>query len=287
MCAGFSSEWISANKHFASAKRSQRSRKVVIFSANNTIHIIATLRRDWNLSANLVDAVEIDVGVDNGGLVRRLREYFGPRIDDNRVTVGVIRCSGIARRRDERDVELIVERAGARQELPVERAGGGVEGARIDEKLSTVVGVELSERSEADVVADAETEAAKAERVEESKVGARRQCARLDKGDAALDIDVKEMHFAILGEQRSVDVEHAAGVVEAVAVALRNRSTDENNRVELSKRLKETSGASVGHGLGVLGEELVAVGRIEAFGKSDDIGTIENSLKRMQKVNST
>lgn len=207
--------------------------KIVIFPADDTIHIVATLRCDWNLRANLVDAIEIDVGVDDGGLVRGLNEHFGPWIDDNGVTVGVVRSSGIARWRDERDVDLIVESAGACEQLPVERAGGGVECARIDEKLSAVLGVELSERSESHVVADSEAEAAKARRVEESKVGAGRQRARLDKGDAALDINIEQMHFAILGQQRAVLVENDAGVVQSVAVALWNRTANENNRVLL------------------------------------------------------
>jgi len=191
------------------------------------------------------------------------------------------------RRAAQRHIHLVVERARPAQQLPVQRAGGQVEGARVDEGERAAPRRDRRQLREAHVVADGDGDGAVARQLDQRHLVARRQHRALAERDLARDVDVEEVRLAVRAEQRAVGAEDERRVVEAVAVPglgggvgrvrLRDRAAHQVDAGVSGDGGEGVEGRGLRRGggrreerLGVGGEEFAAVGRVEAFGEDDD-----------------
>lgn len=191
----------------------------------------------------------------------------------------------------QRDVALVVDRARPREEFPVARAGREVEGAGVHQGESAFARGDEGELREADVVADGDADFAVARDFGEGDLVAWRQHFGLVKGDFAWDVDVEEVHFAVAREQRAVLAEGQASVVPFVLLLgeLWDAAADQGDLTFLRYSAEDVvaralllTGRSAGGRtaadikrrelLGVFGEILCAIGRVEAFWEDDEFG---------------
>ena len=102
----------------------------------------------------------VELGRDDAVLVGRLREHDAPRIDDHRAAVARLAALGAAPLVRRGDEALVLDRAGAEQQLPVVLAGRERERGRHGDELGAVDGEAPVELGEAQVVADGQPDAA-------------------------------------------------------------------------------------------------------------------------------
>lgn len=231
-------------------------------------------------------------------------------VDDQAVAPGVVGRAHVARGAAQRDVALVVEGAPLGQQAPVQRARDQVEGARVDEGEGAAARGDHGELGEAHVVADGDGDAAVTRQVHERQPVAPRQHLALAERDAARDVDVEEVHLAVAREQRAVGPEDEGRVVVFLALALAlassvffffprfrfgDRAADEEDaglgghgrqRVEGRRLLGRGRGRE--EGLGVRGEVVASVGRVEALGQHDEVRAgprgLEDLVARVREV---
>lgn len=92
-------------------------------------------------------------------------------------------------------------------------ARGQVECTRIEEEESSLAGGDSGGFGEADVVADAQTDAAIVGQVEDGDFVAGGEDVGFAEGDLAGDGDVEEVEFAVGGEEVALGGEEEGGVV--------------------------------------------------------------------------
>src|SRR6202158_3097147 len=159
--------------------------------------------------------VEIDRRDHHAFLVRGPSDYATPRIDDYRVAV-VAEAVGVGaelRRRD--DVSLVLDRTGANQRVPMRLAGRESEAARNRDDLGAAKGQAAVKLWEAQIVADAETDSTE-RRARGDDLATRQLYVGLLDGDAARQVNVEEMDFAIDSQARAVGSDQRGRVVAAV-----------------------------------------------------------------------
>ena len=156
-----------------------------------------------------------------------------------------------------------------------------IEGPRVQQQEAALPRRNGRQLREADVVADGHRDLAVRRDVHQRELVARRQHVRLAEGDLARDVDVEEVHLAVRREQRPVRREEQRRVVVLLA---RRRVLRDAAAEDVGARFGREGGERVeGRGLrlrgggreerlGVGGEELAAVGRVEAFREDDQGG---------------
>ena len=173
----------------------------------------------------------------------RLSQHDSIGIDHHAVAPSVVVGGQVARGATKRDIDLVVHRARARLQLPVERARREVEGARVDEQRGAVPGGDGGHFREADVVADCDGDAGGAVgEVDKRDFVAGRERVGFTEGDAVRDVDVEQVHFAMGGEQGAGGREGQRGVVEragVVRIAFRDGAADYGGACGKSERGEE------------------------------------------------
>ena len=204
------------------------------------------------------------------------------RIHNHTMPPSIISRLHIPRRTAQAHIDLIVHRPGPRLQLPVQGPRRQVESAGVQEQEAALAGGNGGEFGEADVVADREGDLAVGREVDEGQFVPGGEDVRLPEGDLAGDVDVEQMHLAMRGQQVSLGREEQASVVvllrrghvfgyaaaEQVAPALDGKL---GQGAEARRLLPRRRGRL--QRLGVRGEVLAAVGRVEAFRQHDERGS--------------
>lgn len=111
------------------------------------------------------------------------------------------------------DVALAVERSCPDEKFPVERSGGQVEAAGIDEEVGSSLPHKHGQLGESEVIANANTHLAVLG-VKDTNVLSSVEGLGFVVGDFSGDVDVKEMHFIVGGLQFSLGVDDEGSVEE-------------------------------------------------------------------------
>ena len=86
------------------------------------------MRERGQFGANPSEVIEVDLGHNDTGTVRKLAENFSPRIDDHRVPVGLKAFCALPELARRDDVNLIFDRSRAQQRFPMRFACIGRKG---------------------------------------------------------------------------------------------------------------------------------------------------------------
>mmetsp|Transcript_10449 Transcript_10449/g.25954 ORF Transcript_10449/g.25954 Transcript_10449/m.25954 type:complete len:232 (+) Transcript_10449:2107-2802(+) len=186
------------------------------------VQVPPLLRPHRDLAAPLRHLRVVQRRVHGRLLVVARGQHLGKGPDHGAVAPRLVGRAGVARRRAGGHVHQVVNGARALQQLPVQRAGGCVERARVHQQLAAARRVDLRQLGEADVVADAQAQPARL-RVHHGGAVTRRERVGLAERDLARDVNVKQVHLAVLGQQLPRRVKHAARVVQLGSHALRQR----------------------------------------------------------------
>jgi len=264
------------------------------------VKIISRSSIDRKSSTDTRQLLKINISSNNLLSFTSLNQHLTPRINNSRVTIGDISSRGVAGRAADGNELLAVDGTRAGCEDPVNRACNHVEGARVDEKRSILLVVVRGKLGITNIEADADTDFEVVR-----KGGVFFTLLGFEDGGSVtssqhftfihldgLGVDLEEVDLSVLGEQSTFGGEDKRSVVQlAVALlfgsgALGDGATDEPDFI-VGSGLGEDGGRLEGGGVGldeveggtdfrdgfgVVGEELGAVGAVEALGEDDDVG---------------
>ena len=143
----------------------------------------------------------------------------------------------IARRRAAGDEALVVHRAHAQAQLPVRGTGGHIERAGNQDQLRARERHHAKPLGKADVKADRDAHLSK-RRIEQREPLSRREDIRLPEALPARNVDIEQMHLAVLCDLLPLGREHIAGVIQPLPLTLRNRAADEKDAVRPCRLLQ-------------------------------------------------
>ncbi len=263
------------------------------------VDIEASLRGDGDSLPRLVDPGAVQFPGDDGLGFFGLDDDLGHGVDDEAVAPGVVGGGRVARGAAQRDVALVVHGAGLALQAPVQGAGGGVEGARVDEGEGAAARGDGGQLGEPHVVADGHGDAPVPGEVHQRQLVARRQHVALAERDLARDVDVEEVHLAVGGQQCAVGPEHERRVVVFLRpvplLGLGDGAAHEEHlrlgghgRQGVEGRRLVARGRRGQEGLGIRGEVVASVGRVEALGQHDEVragpGGLEHFVTRVREI---
>ena len=245
------------------------------------IHIEPPLRINRYPLPRLLDLLPVQLRIHDLLPLPGLAHDARVRIHHHAVAPRVITRLHVPRGTAQADVNLVVDRARPRLQLPVQGARRQVEGAGVQEEEAAPAGGDGGEFGEADIVADGEGDFAVGGQVDQGQFVAGGEDVGFAEGDFAGYVDVEEVDLAVRGEEVSLGREEQGRVVvflggldvfgdaaaEQVAFAL---DGELGEGVEAGGLLPGRRGGL--EGLGVGGEVLAAVGGVEAFGEDDQGG---------------
>mmetsp|Transcript_54205 Transcript_54205/g.170410 ORF Transcript_54205/g.170410 Transcript_54205/m.170410 type:complete len:303 (-) Transcript_54205:125-1033(-) len=243
------------------------------------VDVLPLLLGDGDVRAEGLHLGHVQIGVHGAGLVLAGGQHLGPGVHDRGVAPGLVLETLETGRRARHDEALVVDCPRTGQELVVLRAGGGVEGAGVEDGLCALCPHQHGQLGEAHVVADGHAHLAPGG-LEDRGLGARRERVRLLEGHLPRDVDVEEVDLAVLAEHRAPVVNDHAGVVELPVLPLRVRTAadeDAPRLCHLSEHrhrravLRAGRAARRRHLLRVAVEVLPPVGAVPALGQDHQL----------------
>lgn len=119
------------------------------------------------------------------------------------MAIGMVGGIHIPRRAAHGHIDLVIYRTCPSQQRPVERTGGCIEGAGVDQQERTLPGGNHGSLGEANVVADGQADLAVLREINHGKLIAGREDIALLELDLAGDVDVEQMGLAMGTDQRA------------------------------------------------------------------------------------
>ncbi|TLD31523.1 hypothetical protein PspLS_02697 [Pyricularia sp. CBS 133598] len=242
------------------------------------------------------NSLRVQVCVDDGLDVVGLAQDLGHGVGDEAVAPGVVGRLEVPGRAAERDVELVVDGPGARQQLPVQRTRRHVEGARVQQRKGAPACRDGGQLREPYVVADGHAHLAVGGKVHDGHVVAGGEHVRLSERDLARYVNVEEVDLAVGGQQVARGGEDEGRVVVLPVLVVTACAVDQlrdGAGDEVGARLLGHVGQGVvartllpgrwggEQGLGVRWEVVAAVGRVEALWQQDDLCTCARGLDHL------
>jgi hypothetical protein len=275
--------------------------------ANIRIHIEPPLRIQRNPLPHLLDPTLRQLHHHSALLFIQLPQHLRIRINNHTMPPRIIIRLHIPTRTAQPHENLIVHRPRTRLQFPVQRAGGHVERAGVEQEKRAFAGGDGGELGEADVVADSDGDLSVLGEVYEGDFVARGEHVALAELNLAGDVDVEEVHFAVGSQELAARREGQVGVVPLLSVFavcglgagvvddLWDAAADDVRVCLFCEARQRVEGWGLGLGwwrreerLGVLREVLCAVGAVEALGEDDDVcaagGGLEDFGARVREV---
>lgn len=267
-----------------------RGAGLFVIGTHVRVQIESPLRVDGNTLPRVLDSLVIQVRIDDIFLLLRLGQHIRARIHNQAVTVGVVRSAHVSSGTAQGHIHLVINGSSTSQQRPVQRTGGGVESARVDEHEGAFPSRNHAGLWEANIVTDGQSNLTIVRQIYHGQLVTRGQDLALLKGDLAGDVDIEEMSLAVGSNQGTGGGEHQRGVVVLFRGRLkfRNATTHQVGLGFCGDGRKRMVGGGLFLGgwgrkqcLGVLGKVLGTVGGVETFRKDDERGTSFGGFKNL------
>lgn len=170
-----------------------------------------------------------------------------------------------------RHEELVVKGPGPEGDLPVGRPRRHVEGAWDQDESRSKISHDLGLLLQADIKTDHEAYGAEL-RFKHCDLIAGCQGLRFHEADAAFDVDIEQMHFAVAGSLIALAVKHIGSVVDPAVFLLRHRTRTKPDAMAPGHALKPLPGGSAPL-LRVNGEVFAVIGADKDLRQKDQICT--------------